>query len=186
MDRLSQMEASPEHSAPSTPASRRPSKKASATFGLNVASVVLGDRLIKPWYPSLYREELMGSEPVERLFVCERCFKYTKDPALHVAHMVGTNPWGKLFVLMDIQRFCSNADLPPGRIVYEKDRYSIYEVDGEEHRVHSFPRPQHKISLTAHAHRSSSRRTSPSSRSSSLKPNQFASTSRPFSITSSS
>jgi hypothetical protein len=30
------------------------------------------------------------------------------------------------------------AQAPPGVLVYEKDDYSIYEIDGEEHKVCEF------------------------------------------------
>jgi len=55
---------------------------------LNVLSVALGDRLIKPWYPSLYREELVGTAAVQRLHVCPCCFRYTIDGAAGLAHRV--------------------------------------------------------------------------------------------------
>ena len=54
---------------------------------LNIRKVVLGDILFDPWYPSFYPEELVGRE-VERLNVCQWCFKYSKDLVPYLAHIV--------------------------------------------------------------------------------------------------
>ena len=54
---------------------------------LNVRNVVLGDILFKTWYPSFYPEELVGRE-LERLFVCQWCFRYSKDLMPYLAHTV--------------------------------------------------------------------------------------------------
>ena len=56
----------------------------------NVLNVVLGDILFKAWYPSFYSEELVGRE-VERLFVCQWCFKYSKEILPFLAHVVGSD-----------------------------------------------------------------------------------------------
>lgn len=58
---------------------------------LNVRNVVLGDILFKAWYPSFYPEELIGRE-LERLFVCQWCFKYSKDLMPYLAHTVRAFP----------------------------------------------------------------------------------------------
>ncbi|MCJ1359858.1 MAG: hypothetical protein MMC33_009861 [Icmadophila ericetorum] len=85
----------------------------------NVQNVVLGDVLFKTWYPSFYPEELVGKD-VERLYVCRWCFKYCKDLAPYIAH----------------KNLCpAKQEDPPGRIIYEKDPYWIYEVDGEEDKA---------------------------------------------------
>lgn len=58
----------------------------------NVLEVVFGSLLIKPWYPSFYPEELVGRR-VERLYVCQWCFKYTKELTGFIKHLVGlTHP----------------------------------------------------------------------------------------------
>lgn len=75
----------------STPA--RPSKRlkrSSPDAELNVESVVLGSYLIKPSFLSLYRDEIVGSGAIKRLYVCKGCFKYTKDAAAHIAHRVSS------------------------------------------------------------------------------------------------
>jgi hypothetical protein len=53
----------------------------------NVLEVVFGSLLIKPWYPSFYPEELVGRK-VERLYVCQWCFKYTKELTGFIKHLV--------------------------------------------------------------------------------------------------
>lgn len=54
----------------------------------NVLNVVLGNLLIKPWYPSFYPEDLVGRK-VDRLYVCHWCFRYSKELMPYLAHMVG-------------------------------------------------------------------------------------------------
>lgn len=56
----------------------------------NVLEVVFGSLLIKPWYPSFYPEELVGRK-VERLYVCQWCFKYTKELTGFIKHLVSSN-----------------------------------------------------------------------------------------------
>lgn len=53
----------------------------------NVQNVVLGDILFKTWYPSFYPEEIVGRE-VEILYICQWCFKYSKELIPFVAHAV--------------------------------------------------------------------------------------------------
>ncbi|KAB2569684.1 Males-absent on the first protein [Lasiodiplodia theobromae] len=87
----------------------------------NVLNVVLGDLLVKPWYPSFYPEELVGRR-VERLYVCQWCFKYSKELIPFLGHT----------------KVCGLKDAPPpGTRIYAKDCYSIHEVDGEEHKLYS-------------------------------------------------
>lgn len=57
---------------------------------LNVKHVVLGDLLFKTWYPSFYPEELV-SRDLERLYVCQGCFKYSKELIPFLAHVVRTS-----------------------------------------------------------------------------------------------
>ncbi|KAG8628675.1 hypothetical protein KVT40_002540 [Elsinoe batatas] len=87
----------------------------------NVQSVVLGNLLIKPWYPAFYPQELIGNK-VERLYVCQWCFRYSKELMPFVAHM-------KVCPLKE----CT----PPGTLIYAKDEISIFEVDGEEHKLYT-------------------------------------------------
>lgn len=53
----------------------------------NVLEVVFGSLLIKPWYPSFYPEELVGRK-VERLYVCQWCFKYSVQLMKFLEHLV--------------------------------------------------------------------------------------------------
>lgn len=86
----------------------------------NVLNVVLGTMLIKPWYPSFYPEELVG-RTVDRLYVCQWCFKYSKELMPFLGHV----------------RACPLRDTaPPGAVIYTKDGYSLYEIDGEEHKLY--------------------------------------------------
>ena len=54
----------------------------------NIANVVLGNLHIKPWYPSFYPEDLVGGKAVERLYVCQWCFRYTSEILKFSAHCV--------------------------------------------------------------------------------------------------
>ncbi|PSK46369.1 hypothetical protein B9Z65_5337 [Elsinoe australis] len=99
----------------------RPSERHRKHAEHNVMSVVLGDLLIKPWYPSFYPQELIGNK-VERLYVCQWCFRYSKELMPFVAHM----------------KVCPLKELPPpGTLTYEQGGISIYEVDGEEHKLYT-------------------------------------------------
>ncbi|KAI4794566.1 uroporphyrinogen-III synthase-like protein, partial [Aureobasidium sp. EXF-8846] len=51
----------------------------------NVLNVVLGNIQIKPWYPSFYPEDLVGRK-AERLYVCECCFRYSRELMPYLAH----------------------------------------------------------------------------------------------------
>ncbi|KAL9005021.1 MAG: hypothetical protein Q9188_002170 [Gyalolechia gomerana] len=85
----------------------------------NVQHVVLGDILFKTWYPSYYPEELIGRD-VNRLYVCQWCFKYCRDLVPFLAHR---------------KLCCERTEPPPGQLIYTKDDYAVYEVDGEEHQL---------------------------------------------------
>jgi histone acetyltransferase HTATIP len=76
-------------STPSTPA-LKPSQK--PLSGPNVLEVVFGSLLIQPWYPSFYPEELVGRR-VERLYVCQWCFKYSKELLGFIGHLVRFFPY---------------------------------------------------------------------------------------------
>lgn len=71
--------------APPSPSVRQAVPKAIADR--NVHHVVLGDILFKTWYPSFYPEELVGRD-LERLYVCQWCFKYSKELMPFLAHTV--------------------------------------------------------------------------------------------------
>ncbi|KAH7363678.1 acyl-CoA N-acyltransferase [Pyrenochaeta sp. MPI-SDFR-AT-0127] len=103
---------------PATPALKSPQKPSVVP---NVLEVVFGSLLIKPWYPSFYPEELVGRK-VERLFVCQWCFKYSNKLNPFLGHL----------------KACPLRDSPPpGVNVYAKDGYSLYEIDGSEHKLYA-------------------------------------------------
>ena len=67
----------------SVPSMNKPPAKSTR----NVLNVVLGDTLFKTWYPSFYPEEVVGRD-VERLYICQWCFKYSKELMPFLAHSV--------------------------------------------------------------------------------------------------
>ena len=56
----------------------------------NIHNVVLGNTLFKTWYPSYYPDELVGKE-VDRLYVCQWCFKYSRETVPYIGHLVCIN-----------------------------------------------------------------------------------------------
>ncbi|KAB8336825.1 hypothetical protein FH972_021134 [Carpinus fangiana] len=105
----------PRDAASPTPATT--SSKPPLISELSIYSVVLGDQLMKPNYPSLHREDLLGGQKtigVARLYVCPRCFKYTIEVVDHIAH------WD----------YCKENLEIPGLMIYESADQSIYEFDG--------------------------------------------------------
>ncbi|KAF2457579.1 acyl-CoA N-acyltransferase [Lineolata rhizophorae] len=111
--------------AQSSPAARTTAAKAaaagSAVVGAepNVQSVVLGDMLIRAWYPSFYPEELVDAR-TERLYTCPWCFRYSKELMPYLGHM-NTCP--------------VKQNGPPGEPIYQRGECSVYEVDGEQHKL---------------------------------------------------
>ncbi|KAJ5141451.1 hypothetical protein N7526_002446 [Penicillium atrosanguineum] len=84
----------------------------------NVQSVVLGDLLFKPWYQSIYPEDLVAKD-AECLHVCRWCFRYSCDRVAFAEHT----------------RECVYRTKPPGTKVYDHSGYAVWEVDGEEHKL---------------------------------------------------
>ncbi len=78
------LDVSTENGTYASPAPQTDEKRAATP---NVLEVVFGSLLIKPWYPSFYPEELVGRK-VERLYVCQWCFKYSKELTGFIKHMV--------------------------------------------------------------------------------------------------
>jgi histone acetyltransferase HTATIP len=106
----------------------------------NVLEVVFGSLLIKPWYPSFYPEQTVGRK-VERLYVCQWCFKYSKELMGFLGHLVCFS----LILTPSANRNSNNAQKacpyrntpPPGVNVYTKDNYSLYEIDGEKQKLYA-------------------------------------------------
>ncbi|KAF1985708.1 hypothetical protein K402DRAFT_413038 [Aulographum hederae CBS 113979] len=85
----------------------------------NILAVVLGDLWIKPWFPSFYPEELVGLK-VDRLYVCQWCFKYAREVGVWIGHT----------------KLCPHKDgKAPGKRIYAKGPVQLFEVDGEEHKL---------------------------------------------------
>ncbi|KAI9801696.1 MAG: hypothetical protein M1833_002378 [Piccolia ochrophora] len=84
----------------------------------NILRVVLGDLLFDTWYGSFYPEELVGGGKgeVDRLYVCSWCFRYSRELMPYLAH---------------VKTCACRERAPPGKCVYSRGPYSIYEVDGE-------------------------------------------------------
>ncbi|KAI9752399.1 MAG: hypothetical protein M1815_000532 [Lichina confinis] len=107
------------------PTSKKQTKKQTkkSVSDRNISKVVLGDLLFDTWYGSLYPEQLLRENcrrELDRLYVCPSCFRYAREVMPYLGHL----------------RACTFKRLtPPGRPVYKKRPYSIYEVDGEENRL---------------------------------------------------
>ncbi|KAJ5661327.1 uncharacterized protein N7484_000699 [Penicillium longicatenatum] len=84
----------------------------------NLKNVVLGDILFKPWYQSIYPEDLVAKD-ADRLYVCRWCFRYSCDNEIFAAHT----------------QVCEHRITPPGTKVYDHGGYAVWEVDGEEHKL---------------------------------------------------
>lgn len=100
-----------------------------STAERNIDNVVLGDILFRAWYPSYHVKEIVGKEVVdgktqmlERLYVCNHCFKYSKELMGWVGHMKTCE-----------RRLGGEMDMIPGTQIYthENGTWSVWEVDGE-------------------------------------------------------
>jgi hypothetical protein len=91
----------------------------------NIDNVVFSDVMFKSWYPSWYPKEIIGEKAligdgkgivVQTLYVCKRCFAYSKVAEDWVRHC----------------RICKKE--VPGRRVYVHGAgqrvWSVWEVDG--------------------------------------------------------
>lgn len=99
----------------------------------NIDTVIFGDVSFKAWYPSWYPKEIIGEVKegppggivVDELYVCARCFGYSKQLEEWVRHC----------------RCCEKT--VPGQMVYthgaEGGRWSVWEVDGEVEGVCILP-----------------------------------------------
>lgn len=100
-----------------------------STAERNIDNVVLGNIMFRAWYPSYHVKEIIGKEVVdgkkemlERLYVCNHCFKYSKELMNWVGH-----------VRVCERRLGGTLGVVPGRKIYthEKGTWSVWEVDGE-------------------------------------------------------
>ncbi|RAL02248.1 putative histone acetyltransferase (MysT1) [Aspergillus ibericus CBS 121593] len=86
----------------------------------NVKHVVLGDLLFPTWFQSIYPEDLV-SKDTDRLYVCRWCFCYSCDSLAYAQHA----------------RRCHHRTTPPGTKVYDHGGYSVWELDGECHKLYA-------------------------------------------------
>lgn len=77
----------PSASAKPDTATASSSKKQKKTGEVLVKEVILGNVVMTPVHGANYPVELVGKE-VEKLYVCEFCFKYTDDVSKIVGHSV--------------------------------------------------------------------------------------------------
>ncbi|KAL1959787.1 hypothetical protein VTO42DRAFT_932 [Malbranchea cinnamomea] len=101
---------------PRRPSSRRSPK--SNDLDRQVKQVVLGNLLFQTWFDSLYPEELV-KKGTELLYVCRWCFRYSCDAVAYTGHI----------------RRCKHRPRPPGTRIYRDGSYSVWEVDGEDHKL---------------------------------------------------
>jgi hypothetical protein len=128
-------EASPS-SLPAQPLAAAASPLAARNVDRAVDRVVLGTLEFPAWYPSPYPPALLGQERppallgeragrmLARLWLCEGCFAYTREPGQARAH----------------RATCAlrpAAGKIPGQRVYQHPSggWSVWEVDGEAERV---------------------------------------------------
>ena len=95
-----------------------PSTPANPPTNLNVKQVVLGDLLFPMWFQSIYPEDLVSKDQ-DRLYICRWCFRYSGDVDPYVRHT----------------RACEHRTTPLGTKVYDHGGYSVWEVDGDEHKL---------------------------------------------------
>lgn len=91
--------------SPPPPALKSPQKPSAEP---NVLEVVFGSLLIKPWYPSFYPDELVGRK-IERLYVCQWCFKYSNKLNPFLGHLVSLNCFSNY--ARNCKRLQADADL---------------------------------------------------------------------------
>src|SRR5277367_1503640 len=96
--------------------------------------VVFGQYDIVTWFYSPYPEEFVPAGTLlPRLFVCPRCFKYTKDETAAGGHQVIILLTGHIF--LQCQVLCKKNKEYPGRLVYTKKDLRIYQLDGRDDKV---------------------------------------------------
>ena len=93
---------------------------------LNVLNVVLGNLLIKPWYPSFYPKELVGQR-TERLYVCQWCFKYSKELVPYVSHLVR----------IDMRSFFIDGKLPWAPLKKRKEHFFLRRFETRNKKLAS-------------------------------------------------
>ncbi|KAL4779589.1 acyl-CoA N-acyltransferase [Aspergillus varians] len=88
------------------------------TLTRNVRHVVLGSLRFQTWYQSIYPDDLV-SKDTDTLYVCRWCFRYACVIDAHASHT----------------KLCPHRTIPPGTKVYDYAGYSVWEVDGADHKL---------------------------------------------------
>jgi hypothetical protein len=83
----------------------------------NIETIYFGSYQLGTWYFSPYPEEY--GTTCKELFICEHCLKYMKFPEVWLHH----------------QKTCK-LKMPPGKVVYKKDKNYIFELDGKESKLY--------------------------------------------------
>ncbi|KAF2747053.1 hypothetical protein M011DRAFT_386132, partial [Sporormia fimetaria CBS 119925] len=125
-----------------SPARKQPTTTTTLPTTPNIQEVVFGNLLIRPWYPSFYPDTLTSHtaerhtterrhserrpaelRSIERLYVCQWCFKYCKELIPFLGHA----------------RVCERrvAGCPPGAEVYRRGDVSLWEIDGERDKLYA-------------------------------------------------
>lgn len=130
-----------------TSPSNKKKPKETHTLSRNIDEVVFYNHTFKTWYPSWYPKEILGEKTlalaeegkgtgivVKTLYICRKCFKYTKDGVEWKAH----------------QDVCEKEEGMRGREIYVKNRgkgeeggegrWAVWEVDGAKDKVCLLPR----------------------------------------------
>ena len=81
-----------------------------------IDKIQIGKYEIDTWYFSPYPEEY-GKQP--KLWICEYCLKYMRLEKTYVKH-VSECMWRQ----------------PPGKEIYRKQKLSVFEVDGRDHKLY--------------------------------------------------
>ena len=127
---------SEQNTSTSTNASVKLEKEFEKSLERNIDTVIFGDTQFKAWYPSWYPKEIIGEKAlslteksvgitVNELYVCKKCFGYSK-------------------VLLEWAVHCRNCEKEvPGKKIYThggegEGRWSLWEVDGEVETVSYF------------------------------------------------
>ncbi|PGH18653.1 hypothetical protein AJ80_04400 [Polytolypa hystricis UAMH7299] len=95
-------------------------RSAESTPARNIDKVILGNLLFQTWFHSLYPEDLVG-KGIDRLYVCQWCFRYTCDEVAYTGHTP----------------VCDCKHTPPGLKIYEYGGYSVWEIDGEDNKLYA-------------------------------------------------
>ena len=82
----------------------------------NIESISIGKYEVDAWYYSPYPDEYCGGDT---LYICEYCLKYARTKEVICKHSL---------------QCTSHA--PPGKEIYREDSISMWEVDGQDHKIY--------------------------------------------------